>query len=275
LLYQTVGAAVVLPLYYAAHLYASSRPAYYASGRAVPPAYARSLLLSSAAGYLAPTVAMYLPWGSAAATQRLTALWQPAPAFVNALLLAFSLFSSSSSSSSSSPPPPDVRRLKRVYAFAGAVAAAAHVGVVAVCLFPGRFPAGLVTAASTASAASSLPLPSLRSVFVPDRAAWRASTAAGLHYIFQVDEWGLYVASLLWCWISVGDVLRLMPPQKAGMRGGGSSRAVQLAKAAVTIVALAVVVGPGAAMAAVWSWREDKLVIIEEDLAKGLSRKNR
>ncbi|KAI0595389.1 hypothetical protein F4775DRAFT_374121 [Biscogniauxia sp. FL1348] len=264
LLYQTLGAAVVLPLYYASHVHASRSAGYHASGRAVPAGYARALLPASAAGYLAPTIAMYLPWGSVEVTQRLIALWQPAPAFINVLLLVGLAVLSSSPHEDKTA---DVKHLKRVYLFAGAVAAAAHVGVVALCLFP----APLSFAMTTAAADGGSSLPSLRSVFVPDRTTWDASTAAGLHYIFQIDEWGLYTSSLLWCWISVGDVLRLMP-QKGG-RGG--SRVVQLAKAAVAIVGLAIVIGPGAAMAAVWSWREDKLVLIEEDLAKRLSRKNR
>ncbi|KAI5927410.1 hypothetical protein F4810DRAFT_650842 [Camillea tinctor] len=263
LLYQTIGAAVILPLYYASHLFASSSPSYYASGRAVPQRYARALLFASVAGYLLPTVAMYLPIWTFATTQRLTALWQPAPAFVNALLLAASLFPARQDQGA------DIKHLKRVYVFAGAVSALAHVGVVAVCLFPELLTA--TTAASSSSSSSALP--SLRSVFIPDRSAWKTSATAGLHYIFQIDEWGLYSSSLLWCWINVGDVLRLAP-RKDG-RKPGAAGVWQLVKAAVAIVALAVVVGPGAAMTVVWSWREDKLVLIEEDLARGLSRKNK
>ena len=71
----------------------------------------------------------------------------------------------------------------------------------------------------------------------------------------------------------MGDVLRLAPRKDGGKPG--TAGVWQLVKAAVAIVALAVVVGPGAAMTAVWSWREDKMVLIEEHLAKDLSRKSK
>ncbi|KAI1499834.1 hypothetical protein F5X99DRAFT_264465 [Biscogniauxia marginata] len=268
LFYQTIGSAIIVPLYYASHIYISSSPTYYASGRSVPLPRARALLLSSVVGYLVPTVAMYLPWGSVRTTQYLTALWQPSPAFINVLLFVgsslLSLSPSPTASSQKQARNADVKHLKRAYLFAFVVSALSHAGVIYLCLFPSRFP--LLTSLSHAGT------PSLRSVFLPSRQTRKATTAAGLHYIFQVDEWGLFVPSLLWCWVAVGDVLRLLP-----RRGGSSSSSravIQLGTAAGAIFGLAAVFGPGAAMAAVWSWREDKLVVIEEDAAKRASRKD-
>lgn len=86
--------------------------------------------------------------------------------------------------------------------------------------------------------------------------------ALGLHWIFQWDWWGVLVASLLWCWVVVCDVLRA---RNGGVGGGWSSVGV----AGAVIAAVAIVAGPGTAIAAVWSWREDKLVLLEVSQGEG------
>jgi hypothetical protein len=100
-------------------------------------------------------------------------------------------------------------------------------------------------------------------VFLPNRDIWTQSTTAGLHYIFQIDWWGCFVPTLIWCWMSVYDVHRLLL--------GGAS-AAQLVKWAVLIVGLSVALGPGGMLAVVWSWREDRLVMIESGV-RGTIRK--
>ncbi|RYP23211.1 hypothetical protein DL767_008894 [Monosporascus sp. MG133] len=257
-LYQTVGGAVVVPLFYVAYVAASrDDDAYHRSGRELRPGYARALLPATVLGYLVPTLAMFAHgyWGrNLHVTQALIAFWQPAPLLVDALLAVFASvlpwFPPSSASSSSLTPvsrasaraPPkngDVPHLKRLYLVAGLVSVAAHVGTLYACL------------------SSSDPRLSLRHVFVPDRSTWRDGPTPGLHWIFQWDWWGIVASSLLWCWVVVADALRLL-------HGRENVAASRLVGVAVGIVALALVAGPGTAIAAVWSWREDKLVMIEE-----------
>ncbi|KAI1118574.1 hypothetical protein F5Y14DRAFT_398942 [Nemania sp. NC0429] len=244
LFYQTIAGAAIIPLYYLSWALSSRSDAYYAGGRAVSLPYARGILLSVGLGYLLPTLAMYLPFLDDSTAQFLIFLWQPSPAFVNMLLFVSSLVfpaassPSTSTSSSKSPasPPPDVKHLKRVYAAAAVVCAANHLATLYV------------------SATSSNPQLGLAYVFLPDRALWTNSTTAGLHYIFQVDEWGCFLPTLLWAWVAVWDVHRILLPAGA---------AVQLARWALYIVGLTLVLGPGAMLAIVWSWREDRLLLIE------------
>ncbi|RYP47019.1 hypothetical protein DL768_006879 [Monosporascus sp. mg162] len=259
-LYQTVGGAVVVPLFYVAYVAASRDDAYHRSGRELRPGYARALLPATVLGYLVPTLAMFAHgyWGrNLHVTQALIAFWQPAPLLVDALLVVFAYvlpcFPSSSAPSSSSssltpvsrasarapPKNGDVPHLKRLYLVAGLVSAVVHVGTLYACL------------------SSSDPQLSLRHVFVPSRATWRDGPTPGLHWIFQWDWWGIVASSLLWSWVVVADALRLLH----GRKNVAASRLVGVA---VGIVALALVAGPGTAIAAVWSWREDKLVMIEE-----------
>jgi hypothetical protein len=241
---------VIIPLYYLMHTLSTKSDTYYRSGREVSLPYARGLLFSVVVGYLVPTLAMYMPGISASTAQLLTFVWQPAPVFVNILLLVSSFLlpstSTASSSSRSGARNPDVKYLKRVYAAAGIVSAINHVITLYVC------------------ATSSNPQLSFSYVFLPNRDIWMQSTTAGLHYIFQVDWWGCFMPTLLWCWIAVYDVHRLLL--------GGTASAVQLIKWAVYIVALTVALGPGGMLAVVWSWREDRLVMVESGV-RGTVRK--
>ncbi|RYP72906.1 hypothetical protein DL771_003944 [Monosporascus sp. 5C6A] len=260
LLYQTVGGAVVVPLFYVAYVAASRDDTYHRSGRELRPGYARALLPATVLGYLVPTLAMFAHgyWArNLHVTQALIAFWQPAPLLVDALLVAFAsvlpCFPSSSAPSSSSSSltpmsrasagaPPrngDVPHLKRLYLVAGLVSAAVHFGTLYACL------------------SSSDPQLSLRHVLVPRRATWRDGATPGLHWIFQWDWWGIVASSLLWCWVVVADALRLL-------HGRENVAASRLVGVAVGIAALALVAGPGTVIAAVWSWREGKLVMIEE-----------
>ncbi|KAI0438141.1 hypothetical protein F4803DRAFT_536052 [Xylaria telfairii] len=234
LFYQTVAGAAIIPLYYLAFMLTSKSDAYYAGGRAVSLPYARGLLVSISIGYLLPTLAMYYPGLSVSTTQFLVFLWQPSPGFVNILLFTASLVLPATSSQNTKTA--DVKHLKRIYLAAGLVCAVNHLITLYVC------------------ATSQNPQLSFAYVFLPDRSLWTQTTTAGLHYIFQVDWWGCFLPTLLWAWISVYDVYRLL------LGGAGIAN---LVKWAVYIVGLTVALGPGGMIAVVWSWREDRLVAIE------------
>lgn len=254
LFYQTIAGAAIIPLYYLSYVLISRSNTYYTTpgGRAVFLPHARGLLLSISLGYLLPTLAMYLPNLSASTTQFLILLWQPSPGFVNILLFASSLLlrtpTPASKKKSSSTTTADVKHLKRVYAAAGTVCVINHLITLYIC------------------ATSTNPQLSFTYVFVPSRDLWTTTTTAGLHYIFQVDWWGCFIPTLFWAWIAVYDVHRVLL--------GGAADVAQLVKWAFYIVALTVALGPGGMLAVVWSWREDRLVMIEAGV-RGTVRKSK
>ncbi|KAJ7163920.1 hypothetical protein C8R43DRAFT_989174 [Mycena crocata] len=244
LFYQTVGGAIIIPLYYLISAIISTGDAYHLSGRAVPMEYARGLLFAVLVGYLAPTVAMFVPWDSFETRQLWTAVWQFAPAFVNLLLLLCSFILPSTTSGTAGEKNGDVPYLKRIYIVAAAVSTLNHIATVYLCL------------------TSSNPQMTLSRVFLPYRSNWKDSTTLGLHYLFQVDWWGCFVPALVWAWVSVYDMLRIL----------GKPTAWDYILTAVNITWLSLVAGPGTALALVWLWREDRLVMIEDGV-KGTWKK--
>ncbi|KAI1380715.1 hypothetical protein F4677DRAFT_195419 [Hypoxylon crocopeplum] len=237
LAYQLIGGAVIAPLYYAAYVLTSANDAYFFQGREVPAYYAASLLPAAVLGYLVPTVALwYVPWSSLETVQYLTALWQPAPLFVGLLVLLLSYLVPSSRSPSAVAKHADVKHLKRMYLFVGVVSTAAHLYTLYTCL-----------------TSSDNPQLSLSYVFLPSRETWKGSMALGLHYIFQVDFFGAYGASLVWLWLAVYDMLRIL----------GKPSAKDFVQTAMGIAFITLIAGPGTTIVAVWHWREDRLVMIE------------
>ncbi|KAI0143860.1 hypothetical protein F4776DRAFT_675466 [Hypoxylon sp. NC0597] len=244
LLYQVIGAAVIAPLYYALYAFTSAGDEYYFQGREVPSGYARAVLPATVLGYLVPTVALYyVPWGDIKTVQYLTAFWQLSPLYASALLVLLSFFTPSSSSSAVAKNG-DVKHLKRVYLVLGLVSAVSHISTLYFCLTSGN------------------PQLSLSYVFLPNRASWKDSMALGLHYIFQIDFFGAFGATLFWCWLVVYDVLRIL-----GKPGVGD-----LVKTVLGLTFSALVTGPGTTIAMVCSWREDRLVMIESGV-KGTWKK--
>ncbi|KAH9895460.1 hypothetical protein F4778DRAFT_746962 [Xylariomycetidae sp. FL2044] len=240
LFYQTAGGAVIIPLYYLASVLTTSKETYYTSGRQVPLSYSRSLLFAAVVGYLLPTFILFAPWVSFETTQLLTVIWQGAPLYVNALyFLSSMIVPNSQAASSTSRKNPDISHLKRIYYVAAFVTSLAHIGTIYVCL------------------TSPSPQLHLARVFWPSKARWHDSTALGLHYIFQLDWWGIFATTLVWSWIAVYDVQRILLTPGAPLRNS-------MLVWALRIASMAVVIGPGATLALVWSWREDKLAMVED-----------
>lgn len=65
---------------------------------------------------------------------------------------------------------------------------------------------------------------------------------------------------LLPAWVAVYDIQRILH---------GAASGAQLVKGTFAIVALTLLGGPGAALTAVWGWREEKLSVIEDRLSSG------
>jgi hypothetical protein len=101
---------------------------------------------------------------------------------------------------------------------------------------------------------STNPSVSWASVFVPSNYTWAKSFDWGLLWIFQWDWviWGLIM--IIPAWVAVCDVKRLEQ---------GHVTSENYMKGLLCIMMATIGGGPGAALTAVWFWREDKLAEIE------------
>ncbi|KAK3311780.1 hypothetical protein B0H66DRAFT_571455 [Apodospora peruviana] len=240
ILYQIIGGAFIVPVYYIFHAIASKPSDYYLASRGggsqVRSTFeANSLLPALVLGYLTPTIALYLPWGNQDLLQVLAAIWQPAPFIPNLLVgvasIIFSCSPSGDKTARKSPNPVFI-----VYIVSGVICAAAHIAFVSTCL--------------------TSPNLSLASVLLPNMTTWKRDIAHGLLFMFQWDFWVCFASTLLWCWVSVADTLRVV--------GSSTSSGSGLVKAGVGIVLLSIVAGPGAAVAATWYWVDDRMCELEE-----------
>ena len=168
----------------------------------------------------------------------LVAYWQITPLVVNSFLGLFSnilamVDETPAPAPSSKPLRLDVPILKTLYAICIFVSAASHCFV-------------LYTISSTDGV-------TLSSVFFPDLSRTVGSLSQGIHYIFQWDWIIIASSQLIWAWFTVFEI-----------RGLGV-RALDLVVAGVLIILCATAMGPGGALAAVWWWRENKHIEIEQD----------
>ncbi|KXJ91102.1 hypothetical protein Micbo1qcDRAFT_195904 [Microdochium bolleyi] len=278
--YQTVGGAFIVPLWFAVDLMTSNDAdrSRLAAKRDVPLPYAQFVLPATILGYLLPTALLYVPWGwSHEVSQILTAFWQPAPLLVSLFLVLFAnaAMSLSVTTSAAGPtshagfpnardgpprdtvpggdmtPPDDVFYLKTYYAMVGMLCFVVHAYVLYQIQTGGY--AELIASAAAAGGGPGGAV-TFSSVFLPSKDLWKTSLAAGLHYIFQWDEIGIFGTALTWSWVKTWDIQRAA----AATRGGVSGAA--LARSAVLITLANVLVGPGATIMAIWFWRENKLV---------------
>ncbi|EXJ92529.1 hypothetical protein A1O3_01081 [Capronia epimyces CBS 606.96] len=231
LFYQTVGGAIIVPLYYLAYLWDSADSQYWsAESRQVPVSYAKALLPALLLGYLVPTTLMFLPYSDSDlwTTQAMIALWQPSPWFVNAILWILSTFYGSMDSQTAGQESSlrDMKYLDSTYMVVFLVSVISHFGTVLVCLL------------------SDDPQHSFSHAFVPHVRHVEPNLTEGLHAIFQYDFWIIFAASLLWIWLAVWDLKRV-----------GKTNA-SLSRAALLILFGTIAVGPAATIVGVWYWRE-------------------
>jgi hypothetical protein len=227
LLYQTVGGAVIIPLYYLALMHESADKDYYSpAARHIPIHYAKALLPSLLIGYLLPTLAMYLPLGDPDLyrTQGLVALWQFSPWIVNLLIF---LISNVYKKLGSSPPQAKTTTtdMKSLYLMIIFVCTIFHLTTLYTCL----------TDPSISLHHTLLLLPS------PER----LSLIGGLRYIFQADFWLIFAAAL------VGDILTMWDMKRMGREKVAWWR-VLLRTGVVSVL-----VGPGTVLAS-WAYRREE-----------------
>lgn len=168
-LYQTVGGAVIVPLYFLVHSYNFGKPD---GARLVPLSWAKTLLPAIGLGYLLPTALMFYPFGNIDYTMLATAFWQPAPVLVNIIWVILKQMSSSTGTAR-----PHIRA---TLAVTGTVAAAAHIGTLYGIFSP------------------SYPSITPSSIFVPLEAR-ATSFEEAAHFIFQIDYLLIFIASTIWC----------------------------------------------------------------------------
>lgn len=232
---QLFGIGIVIPWYYTLYtVFSNAEPYWWPLSRLVPAHYIRVLLPSLIIGFILPTILMVIPWSSPATTQTFIALWQPSPLY--ACLLTFLL---SIVHKKLSPPkdsltpfaaatPKDIPFLKLIYVLVFVLNTALHFFVLS------RIISSPTLSLSSTFLFSDLSITSLGPAGLPE--LLRNSIAA--------DFWAFTVASYVWCVNAVWDIKRM----------GRTTADVGIA--AVLILGLNVVVGPGAAMAMVWYWRE-------------------
>jgi len=227
LLYQTVGGAVIIPLYYLAYMRESSHADYWLpASRRVRLPYAKALLPSLFVGYLLPTILMYLPFPDPGLyiTQGLVAFWQITPFVVNLLLFCIPLVLGSSTKSAS-PDQSDIKYLDRLYITCFIVTATAHVGTIVWCVL-------------------STPSISLIHALVRVPTEDGFSMTGALHYIFQADYWIIFAAAVAGAFLTLWDLKRIGRMDSS------------LSKAAAGMALSIVCFGPAATVAGVWYVRE-------------------
>ncbi|OQV04581.1 hypothetical protein CLAIMM_09441 [Cladophialophora immunda] len=244
LFYQTVGGAIIVPIYYLAYLYDTSSNQYWTKPRRVPLPYAKALLPAVVIGYLIPTILMFLPYSAPDlwTTQAMVAFWQPSPWYVDGLLWLLPKFYPGGASTTHARAKQekasghdDIGYLNTVYMVSFAVAALSHVAVMSTCLL------------------SSNPQHSFQHMFLPPSAdGVHASLVQGIHGIFQADYWIIFAASVAWAYLAIWDLKR-----------AGLKRDVGLGAALAAMVLGCVVLGPAATVTLVWWWREGVLVAAE------------
>ncbi|KAF2020082.1 FAD-binding domain-containing protein [Aaosphaeria arxii CBS 175.79] len=232
-LVQWAGIGIYMPIYYAIYTYVSEPETYWwPLNREVRVQYAKSLTWAVMIGYTLPTFLMFSPWKDPNTLQVFEALWQISPMLVpllgNVLGLAFAkCYNLKPRSPKAKEAFADVTHLKNLYLITGTLGFVLHVFCITKIL--------------------SSPDSSLKSVFWPDFAATPKGLGEGLSSIFLADFWGFFIATYVWLCMAVWDLKRV-------------GRTVVSVGKASTLIALGfLVVGPGATMSAVWSWREDLL----------------
>lgn len=229
-LYQTVGGAIIIPLWFAFYTWKSADPAYFSRSREVPAAKVRTLLPALVFGYIIPTCAFAYPFNLKArenleATQVVTAFWQVAPILVNVVWLPLSYMVGSEKSSNRTRSNSDRSYLMAVHGVSFVVSLVAHLATLYICL------------------TSDEPTLSLDFVFIPNRSG-PPSLRSSLMFFFQVDFILIFAASLLWCF---QVKLELINANRAPFG---------IVYAALSTLIGSVILGPGAVMSAVIGWRE-------------------
>ncbi|KIW73136.1 hypothetical protein PV04_01277 [Phialophora macrospora] len=241
LLYQTIGGAIIIPIYYLVYLYDTSSNSYWSKPRNVPLPDAKALLPAVVIGYLIPTALIFLPYSAPDmwTTQAVVAFWQASPWYVDILICVFSkLYSGGSTTASSSQNRnSDIPYLSRIFLTSFLVTGILHLFIVYLVVF------------------SPDPQHSFSHMFLGPilYPSTQTSMVQGMHGIFLADFWIIFASSLVWAYLAIWDLKRVRLAD------------VNLWTAGLLVVVGSVAVGPGALLTAVWYWRETRLIKVEKE----------
>ncbi|CAN9393892.1 unnamed protein product [Alternaria alternata] len=234
-IYQNVGGACIVTLWWLAFHRISSPKSYFQTGRTVPLPYARAILPGILLFYVVPTIALFIPGLDSDMLQNLLAFWQFTPIFANIPLWFISL-SGSSTIVTAKNKSADVRSLKVLYAFAFVVSVATHwITIRGISL-------------------SDNPDVTYARVFIPSTYTWKKGMEWGLLFIFQWDWLIIGSMYIIPSWVAICDVQRVK---------NGEATLENIFESFLVIAAVTAMGGPGATLAAVWFWREGKMAEIE------------
>lgn len=236
-MYQTVGGAIIVPIWFLLFLRHSAQTGKYElTAVQLPLGYAKALMYAHVLGYLLPTVALFLPFSDPdlSTTQLLVANWQPCPLYVSVILvLTAQVFGDAGESTKF--PESDLLHVKSMYAYSFIVAAVSHIALLIRC---------------------SQAQWTLSDVFVPQMLSTNQSVGGLIYYIFQLDYIFIFASAVVAAYVTMVDLREL-----------GTSN-VSLLVAGIGLIIGTVLAGPGATVAAVWWWREDKLRLDKDSKTK-------
>jgi hypothetical protein len=231
-----VGGAVIIPIWSLLFHRISGSKSYFQADRAVPLRYAKAILPGALLFFVLPTIALFIPGTSLNALQAILAFWQFGPIFANIPLWLASYLQSSTKPTSGPSKNTDLPHLRALYAFLVALSVAVHWYTIY----------GISTSLD--------PDVTYAKVFVPSTYTWAKSLDWGVMYIFQWDWILCGLCNVIPAWVAVCDVQRVTK---------GKATLENLLEGFIIVTTITVGGGPGAALAAVWYWREEKLAAFE------------
>jgi hypothetical protein len=242
-LFQLRGIGIIAPLYYFLHYVQSPIENYHAAdNRLVQMGPVKTIIPTIILSYVLPSIAMYTAPRLATRQWVNGMFWQPFPVYAAILQRIFGLFVKDTTQKDRvRNTEADMPHLRRIYAFAGVAAAVINLYV--------RFksPTPLMEVFFKGISSPSAPAPLMETL------------AKFLRY----DQIAAFSAGAIWTALSFHDL------KKVGKVTSGWVNIVGVF-AGTTIVA-----GPGAAMAAMWAWREEALTKRVIATAKNEEAKNR
>ncbi|KAF2854339.1 hypothetical protein T440DRAFT_273478 [Plenodomus tracheiphilus IPT5] len=247
-LYQNVGACTIVPIWWFLYHRLSANKAYFSQGRTVPLPYARLILPATIILYVLPTIVMFLPSSDTNNVQNRIAFWQVTPILVNIPLWVASPFvSSASTSKTPKARNADLPHLKVLYGVFFITSVAIHWYTI------------------YGISVSENPKVTYASVWVPSTYKWKNDLSSGVLYLFQCDWVITGLVHMIPAFIAVCDVQRVI---------NGSITGEQFIEAGMAALSLTWLAGPGAALTAVWYWRELKMALIEARASAGTVKKS-
>ncbi|KAL6160254.1 hypothetical protein ACJQWK_09425 [Exserohilum turcicum] len=234
-IYQNIGGATIITIWWMLIHNMSSPKSYYQSGRTVPLPYARVILLGTILFYIIPTLAIWLPTSkSMDALQNILAFWQFTPLLVNIPL--WLVYPTSSLTVTSKNKNSDIFHLRILYVFMFFFSIAVHWYTI------------------YGISVSPHPDVTYARVFVPSTYTWKKDAAWGLLWIFQCDWVVMTVMCVIHSCVTVCDIQRVKK---------GEASLENIFESFLIIMTITIGGGPPAALSAVWYWREGHMAAIE------------